>query len=230
MWSPSLLKYLHMFGAVLPLALLVPYGVAASTSLLVTVQSSSKGQIDEAEFTLWDAATGRGTRTASYTGEFSLSNLAEGNYLFKVESKDLMPVYGALHLGDDDNHKIRIVMLPMQENTNAVGAGAALRDAVSLGPPQDSSKPSKVQPPKVKKKVTPDYPHTAGRDRVKGIVKIAAILFSDGSLEDFVVLSAPEKDLAVAALIAVRQWRYSPALRDGKPVEVNMVIDIKFEP
>lgn len=80
----------------------------------------------------------------------------------------------------------------------------------------------------VKKKVTPDYPHTAGRDRIKGSARISAILLSDGSIDDLVVLSAPDKDLAVAALMAVRQWRYSPALLDGKQVEVKMNIDIKY--
>ena len=53
-------------------------------------------------------------------------------------------------------------------------------------------------------------------------------MLSDGSLDDLVVLSAPDKDLAVAALIAVRQWRYLPTRVEGKPVETRMTIDVKF--
>lgn len=224
----NLAKILHMFRAIFLLALLAPCNVAASTSLSVTVQNSTKGRIDEAEFTLWDAATAKGTRTISYLADFSLSNLVEGDYLFKVESKDLMPVYGALHLAGNGNCKINVVMLPIQGNADAVGAGAALRDAVGLGPPQDPSKPYKMQRLKLKKKVIPDYPHTAGRDRVKGTVRISTIMLSDGSLDDLVVLSAPDKDLAVAALMAVKQWRYSPRQLDGKPVETSFTVDVNF--
>lgn len=54
-------------------------------------------------------------------------------------------------------------------------------------------------------------------------------MLPDGRVEDLVVLSAPDKDLAIAALIAVRQWRYSPARLDGKPVETDLTVDVDFK-
>lgn len=145
--------------------------------------------------------------------------------MFKVESDGRMPVYGALHLMADGDHEINVVMLPsVQENADAVGAGAALRDTV--GPPQEPAKPPKVKFPKLKKKVKPIYPEAARKAGVEGRTRIAAVMLSDGRVEDLVVLSAPDKDLAIAALIAVRQWRYSPTRLDGKPVETDLTVGL----
>jgi len=187
-----------------------------------------KGPIDGAKVTLWDAATGKGLQTLSSMGIFSLSNVAEGDYLFKVESDGRMPAYGTLHLTGDGTHEINVVLLAtVQGSTDPVGSGAALRNAVR--PPQDPAKPPKVKFPELKKKVTPVYPDAAGRARVEGNARIAAVMLPDGTLDDLVVLSAPDKDLAVAALMAVRQWRYSPTQLDAKPVETNLTIDVKFK-
>jgi TonB family protein len=86
-----------------------------------------------------------------------------------------------------------------------------------------------VKTPQDKKKVTPIYPDAARKAGVHGNVRIATILLPDGSLDDLVVLSAPSRDLAVAALVAVRQWRYSPTQLDGEPVETSFTIDVKFD-
>jgi TonB family protein len=86
-----------------------------------------------------------------------------------------------------------------------------------------------VKFPTLKKKVSPTYPDAARRVGVEGNVRIATIVLPDGTLDDLVVLSAPNKELAVATLVAVRQWRYSPTHLDGEPVETNFTIDVKFD-
>jgi len=216
-----------MLKALFLSALLAPCAVALPT-LSGTLQDSTKGPIDGAKVTLWDAATGRGLQTLSSKGLFSLGNLTEGEYLFKVESDGRMPVYGAVHLSGDGAHEIKVIMLAVVTGaTESVGAGSALRDAVR--PPRDPSKPPKVKMPTLKKKVTPVYPDAARRAGVRGNVRIATIMLPDGRLDDLVVLSAPNTDLAVAALVAVRQWRYSPTQLDGEPVETNFTIDVRFD-
>ena len=216
-----------MLKALFLSALLAPCAVALPT-LSGTLQDSTKGPIDGAKVTLWDAATGRGLQTLSSKGLFSLSNFTEGDYLFKVESDGRLPVYGAVHLFGNGAREISVVTLDAAPGTSdSVGAGSGLRDAVR--PPRDPSKPPKVKTPQDKKKVTPVYPDAARKAGVHGNVRIATILLPDGSLDDLVVLSAPSRDLAVAALAAVRQWRYSPTLLDGEPVETNFTIDVKFD-
>ena len=55
---------------------------------------------------------------------------------------------------------------------------------------------------------------------------VAAVIRTDGTPDDLIVLSATSSDLASAALMAVRQWRYSPTYLAGKVVELATLIDV----
>jgi hypothetical protein len=82
-------------------ALLAPCA-AALPGLSGTIRDSTKGPIDGAKVTLWDATTGRGLQNLSSKGLFSLSNVTEGDYLFKVESDGrvlLFLLFNINHIG-----------------------------------------------------------------------------------------------------------------------------------
>ena len=52
---------------------------------------------------------------------------------------------------------------------------------------------------------------------------------ADGSTGDIVVTnSSPRKTFDSAAMTAVREWRYKPVMRDGKPVEQRAAVRIRF--
>jgi outer membrane biosynthesis protein TonB len=61
--------------------------------------------------------------------------------------------------------------------------------------------------------------------RARGVVSLTAGLGSDGAVRTVRVVSG-NRALAPAAVRAVRQWRYRPYLKDGRPVatETNIVI------
>lgn len=192
------------------------------------VQDSSHAPIDGADITVWGAATGKGIRTSSSMGSFAFSGLAEGDYLFKVEADGKEAVLGAFRLTINEPHKISLALLSAgPQDTESVGAGSSLRDAVR--PPRLLSKPTKVRPAQVKKKVTPVYPETERKAGVSGTVKIAMIILPDGTVNDLVVLSAPNSNLAIAALLAVRRWQYSPTYLDDQPVEASLTVDVTFQ-
>jgi TonB family protein len=77
--------------------------------------------------------------------------------------------------------------------------------------------------------VPPVYPEGARSRRATGKVLLSAKLGTDGRVHTLRVLSAPDPDLAVAALDAVRQWQYTPYLLLGEPVEVDTKITVNFE-
>lgn len=215
-----------MLKALFLAVLLIPR-VFALPSFSGTVQDNSNGPIDGAKITLWDSATGKGLQTSSSAGRFSLNPVGEGDYLFKVEKDGQMPVYGAIRLAGDSPHEINVVMLAATpQNMDVVGAASALRKA--LRPVRTSSKPPKVKAARVTKKVKPVYTDAIKRAGVDGNVRVTTIILHDGTLDDLVVLSAPNESLAVAALLAVRQWRYSPTYLDGKAVESSLTIDVDF--
>ena len=85
-----------------------------------------------------------------------------------------------------------------------------------------------MKPARLTKKVNPVYPNTAKRSGVDADVRVSTVILPDGTLDDLVILSAPDEGLALAALLAVRQWQYSPTYLDGQAVEADLTIDVNF--
>src|SRR3954471_20847461 len=77
--------------------------------------------------------------------------------------------------------------------------------------------------------VHPIYPKSmrdAGRE---GVVPIEAVIGPDGSVTSVRVLTAQvHPDFAIAAVDAVRQWKFTPTLLNGAPVEVVMKVSVQF--
>jgi protein TonB len=76
-------------------------------------------------------------------------------------------------------------------------------------------------------RVQPVYPYIAIVNRVQGTVHLNALITSNGELEELHVLSGHPM-LAKAALDAVRQWRFRPYLLNGKPIDVQTEVIVKF--
>jgi TonB family protein len=77
-------------------------------------------------------------------------------------------------------------------------------------------------------RVDPPYPVEARSHGISGDVTLDATIAEDGSVRKVTVVSGPGI-LANAALIAVRKWRFSPAMLNGKPLEVQKRITIAFK-
>jgi protein TonB len=60
-----------------------------------------------------------------------------------------------------------------------------------------------------------------------GELQLKALIGADGSVKEVTVLSG-RRELAEAGMRAVRQWRYSPYLVQGSPVEVETQIKMSF--
>jgi TonB family protein len=78
--------------------------------------------------------------------------------------------------------------------------------------------------------VIPRYPQTAIGKKVLGRVVLTAVIRTDGTVGDIKVVRPAGADcgLEQAAIEAVRQWRYTPATRDGEPVPVHFRIVVDF--
>ncbi|MDR3726176.1 MAG: energy transducer TonB [Terracidiphilus sp.] len=80
----------------------------------------------------------------------------------------------------------------------------------------------------VVKKTLPVYPATAQGAREQGVVVIGATIGTDGRIHDAEVLASPSQLLAESAVAAVKQWQYTPLLRNGVAVEVETVVNVNF--
>jgi TonB family protein len=75
--------------------------------------------------------------------------------------------------------------------------------------------------------VEPVYPPDARQARLEGTVKLHVVVAANGEVQSFRTVSGPES-LAQAAMTAVREWRYSPTLLNGKPVEMQEDVTFVF--
>jgi protein TonB len=94
--------------------------------------------------------------------------------------------------------------------------------------PQDPIRPGgNIRPPQKVHHVAPIYPPIAQSARVSGIVILEALIAEDGSVRGVKVLrSVPLLD--ASAMEAVRQWRFTPTLLNGVPVQVIMTVTVNF--
>ena len=98
-----------------------------------------------------------------------------------------------------------------------------------------SGKPSRlavggtVEAAKLIKKVQPMYPESAKSAGVQGTVVLHAVIGMDGKpLSLRVMNSQVDPDLARSAVEAVSQWRYTPTLLNGDPIEVDTTITVNY--
>jgi TonB family protein len=76
--------------------------------------------------------------------------------------------------------------------------------------------------------VQPEYPMAAKVAHKPGKVILLATIQKDGSLSGVVPLATSDIVFDDAAVEAVRQWKYSPFLLNGQPVQVRTVITVNF--
>lgn len=85
-----------------------------------------------------------------------------------------------------------------------------------------------IEPPRLIKEVKPSYPEDARLGRVEGEVDMEIVVRRDGSVGDVRILRGLSATLNERASQAVRQWRFSPARRQGAPVDVIVEVAVEF--
>jgi protein TonB len=74
----------------------------------------------------------------------------------------------------------------------------------------------------------PEYTEEARRTKTQGICTLWLIVDATGHPRDIRVLHGLGYGLDAKAMEAVQQWRFDPALKDGKPVTVQINIEVEF--
>jgi TonB family protein len=98
----------------------------------------------------------------------------------------------------------------------------ALISLMSLAIAQSVPTPSNSER-KVTSRVAPDYPELARRMHIHGVVKVAAVVRSNGSVKSTRILGG-NPVLADPAAAAVGKWKFEPA-----QIETTEVVQVVFE-
>jgi len=81
--------------------------------------------------------------------------------------------------------------------------------------------------PELITQVQPQYPDIARDASVEGVVDVQALVGKDGRVKDTRIMkSIPMLD--AAAIAAVKQWVFKPALSNNKPVAVWVALKVRF--
>ena len=110
------------------------------------------------------------------------------------------------------------------------------RQMGELEPPSDAvAAPGDLSPisaaeaaSRTTRETAPRYPEEAKQKREQGTVRLAGTIGTTGAITITGVLHSPAPELTRAAEEAVKQWTYSPRMRDGKPVEVQTTVYVRF--
>ena len=86
-----------------------------------------------------------------------------------------------------------------------------------------------VKPPKLIHSVYPEFSEEARRAKFSGTVEVHLIIDENGNPTHVQVAKSAGMGLDEEAVKAVSQYRFKPATKDGKPVKVEVYIDVSFQ-
>jgi len=157
-----------------------------------------------------------------------------------VNAQPKKPSLGGLHLAApapnrrsralDNNDADPGVVLsgtPPEPNENPLGVGLAANSKQPAAPNLPSPVGGNLKPAKLISSVAPVYPSRAKTQHVSGDVRVDALIDTTGRVTTMKVVSGPTP-LQQAAMDALRQWKYQPAMLDGKAVPAHLTVTLQF--
>ena len=100
--------------------------------------------------------------------------------------------------------------------------------AGSLGAERVYAVGGDIAAPSVLQKVQPRYTDVARKVKFRGTVRVKLVVDANGIARDVVVVKGIGSGLEESTLLALQQWRFRPATRNGRPVAVTAGIDVNF--
>ena len=164
------------------------------------------------------------------TGHFEFAPVGAGKYVIEASIPGLRSLKQEIVLKRPaDWTRILTMELGQLQETIHVTA----RRPEKLTVPSAGAGPVRVggqikQPRKVFN-VNPTYPESMRAAGLEGVVKLDVLIAKDGTVASVRTSSSEaHPDFVGAASEAVRQWKFTPTLLNGQPVEVAMTASISF--
>ncbi len=157
-----------------------------------------------------------------------IANIYAGDLKAHAEIKPRNTAHVSAPVPDVGAASSKEIPVPPNGNLGSLVSGVGSSNLVAPAPPKpDVVQGGKVQLPKLISSTPPVYPQLAATSHVEGEVKIQAEINASGKVTSTRVVSGPIL-LRSAAVNAVRQWKYSPAMLDGKAISTQYVVTVRF--
>jgi protein TonB len=109
------------------------------------------------------------------------------------------------------------------------GAGVGPGEGMGIGGGVYTPGVGGVKPPSVIYSVDPEFSEEARKAKFSGNVLVALMINDKGLPYNVHVLRGVGMGLDEKAVEAVKQYRFKPATKDGKPVPVQLTMDVNFQ-
>jgi TonB family protein len=145
-----------------------------------------------------------------------------------------VPEIQAPAAGDDASQKPNPPEVAAPKNSASIPIPTTSPDPHDLAPPSPQPERQTALPASVLRRgaliyhVDPVYPELAKEQNVQGTVELQVTIGVTGAVRSVIAVSGPGL-LVEAARSAVRRWRYTPSLLDGKPVESQEEVSVVFQ-
>jgi TonB family protein len=120
------------------------------------------------------------------------------------------------------------IALAIVATTSHVPMAAALQPQADrvYRPGQDTG----VTLPRVVREVKPTYTAAAMQAKIQGSIFMTVVVLASGEVGDVTVITSldTEHGLDQQAVDAARQWKFEPGTRQGKPVPVEVTVEMTF--
>jgi TonB family protein len=207
-------------------------GQSAPASLAGSVYDTTGAVLPAVELTLEDVNHLKWTATSDGVGRFVFPGVQPGRYVLAASLAGFRPLHHEFELrtARDWDRAVTLQVGDVRETiTIRETRVAAPRPPSQPQGPQPVRVGGNIRVPRKEFDVRPVYPAAMREAGREGVVPIEAIIGRDGTVASVRVLSAQvHPDFAIAAVDAVRQWRFSPTLLNGGPVEVVMTVSVTF--
>lgn len=172
---------------------------------------------------------------AGMVGNFTFNNIPIGNYTIEAMAPGFTAFRQDVTLvgGGTVTIPVRLQVGSITEQIRVIASGSANRPAPAVTP---GARPIRVggnvQPGRVTQKVDPVYPAALQAAGIEGTVLIEAVISKDGVPITLDVKNTSDPAFVSAAMVAAWQWRFSPTLLNGEPIEVltTMQVDFRLQP
>jgi TonB family protein len=97
------------------------------------------------------------------------------------------------------------------------------RGGGSTQPPEGTSMPRVLQ------RTEPEYTKEALDAKLEGFVVLSATITTDGTASDIQLVKGLGLGLDEKAIECLKEWRFSPAFRNGEPKPTKASVEIRFK-
>jgi len=140
------------------------------------------------------------------------------------------PEHGALRVSEAPDPRLsgRLVYTVAIQMPNVTSYSGSWLVWFAERQPEPGQGPIEMRAPVPLRKVDPKYVASAAADGIQGVVRLAAVIRKDGRVSDVSLIHHLDARLNRTAEEALLQWEFTPAMRNGRPVDVDAVFEIPF--